>query len=322
LTKQLNRLLDRHIRNTWAPKTKTIIQSKQNEVKKQLQDLGLPTPTSDVRGFFQSELTGFCTAFNQKLENRQQHFFISTANEMILRNSKAKASQKKNYQYDVCNEVLTFVDTYMEGLLGECFKDCKLLRFPVLTEQIIQLYRTHTIEPKKRCMECLLQIIDLDATPLPPAAEQFCVVSEPGKRNCPICKEDGDPADSGGWATLHCTATARHYLHVKCLLDVVRKGKPQCSLCRTPIPSRLEKPARSGEQIDPVMMFTLKTIWKFLVGEVKSRFSLILENHQTTEEDASMTLREAPNIASLREKFAKQLEVLRGALLEISKYTQ
>lgn len=37
---KLNRLLDKHIRQVWAPKTKTVIQAKQREVTIRLEEIG------------------------------------------------------------------------------------------------------------------------------------------------------------------------------------------------------------------------------------------------------------------------------------------
>lgn len=106
-------LMDKHIRSVWAPNTKDVIQKKQEEVKKELEKLGMyltiyppyrsnfmtgkPVSVNNAKEFFQHELGEFSTQITKQLDQRQPELFRALSEKIQL------------LLYDSVRQVIVFV---------------------------------------------------------------------------------------------------------------------------------------------------------------------------------------------------------------------
>eukprot|EP00026_Physarum_polycephalum_P003295 Phypoly_transcript_03305.p1 GENE.Phypoly_transcript_03305~~Phypoly_transcript_03305.p1 ORF type:complete len:716 (+),score=87.52 Phypoly_transcript_03305:200-2347(+) len=323
LCTKLNTLLDEHIRKVWAKKAKAKIKSKQDEVNRSMDSLGPPVPASNVKGFFQDQLVKFCTEFRTMFDARLSVFLLTLIAKFREVFFAANKSGKNHQHIDAIHEVLNYADTWLKADITKGLEICKLSRFPNFCEKVLELYGC-TQEAKAKTKEAIMLIMEVYSVDLPVSISQEC--SAPRENQlCSICTEGIPVPNKGGVVTLQCAADASHSFHVGCFITLVQTGATQCPVCRRRFPSNLEKGPVGGTTMDPVLLFTLKAIRKYLVPAVKDLFTTRLESdfiNNTNEEYVVNSFTETAETTNRRRIYQDQAEALRGALNELLNYTE
>jgi len=232
--------------------------------------------------------------------------------------------QEIKHHKDTIIEVLKFAESFIRVEIQDRLEACKLSRFPTFCNEINTSLYGCTQEAKAKTYEFVNLIIEVDSVALPGTIPQSCSIKDE-KQMCTICQFEIPAPDGGGTATLQCSATASHSFHVKCFIGSVSRGYSTCPTCRKPFPSVLDKlPNSINSSIDPVLLFTLKAIAKYLVPAVRDNFPALLESgfvDKITEEYARNNYKERNEDSTKREMFSEQYETLRRTLMEVMKYT-